>query len=500
MRLLLPALLVGCEPFGPWPGASEDSGALQGGRIVVSPARIDFGRVSVTGDGAATGTLTLYNLGDAPETVTGHDEVLGCADFTVAADPILELGPGAELDLLVTFAPRTEETCVAELLVQPAEEVVRLEGLGAAPVLDADDATFDPVVLGCVGTGIVTVRNAGSEPLALASAEVHSDEFAVGVLPGELAPGASGEIAVTFTPAGGGNRGTTLLLESNDPAAPSAAVALSGLGYEGERVTETFRYRPTNPTDVLFVVDTGGVVGARAGQADSAIEAYVDLLRETNVDYQVAALSGASTCPPSTPFATRSDTSIVAERVLDHGLRGDPGDWDNDLLGLALAALEETGAGACLEGFRREDADLQVVVVTDSPSAENPVVQAETLEAALGEDATLLIAGLLPLSDCGEPAEDYAQVAERWGGDVEDVCASDWTDAFLTFASLPEADEPVRFWLAEEPVVSSIEVRVEGTAWTDWSWDDGAVAFDGEDQPLLGAEVEVEYVSAVACQ
>lgn len=502
MRLLAILLLPACEPLGPWTLPDSGDSDPEGARVVVSPALLDFGTVSVNGQGTQTATLTLYNLGEVSETVTGHDEPLGCDDFTVAAEPVLDLEGGAELDLTVTYRPETDGDCTAELLVAPAGEVVRLVGVATAPVLVAEEPSFEPVVLGCTGGGQVRLTNAGSEPLVVESAWVASEEFAVGTLPGTLAPGTTGVLEVSFTPAGGGNRGTTLLVRSDDPAHPETSVLLTGLGYEGERVTESFRYRPSNPTDVLFVVDTEGVFAARISQADDAAGAYVDALRDTNVDYQLAALSGDAACPSSTPYATRSDTSLAAERVLEHGFHDASGAWDEDLLGLALAALDETGVGGCLEGFRREEADLQLVVVTDGPSDADVAAQADAVEALFAEDVDLLVSGLLPLSDCGVPAEDYAAVAETRGGVVEDLCAADWTDAFLAFASLPETEDAVRYVLAEAPVASTIAVRVEGATWSAWSWDTAgqAVVFDADTRPALGAEVEVEYVSAVACQ
>lgn len=500
--LPLLALLAGCTPFGPWSDEGTDDPDADGARVVASPGALDFGAVSVNEDGEARLPLTLYNLGDTPETVTGHDEPRGDgAAFSVAADPILELAPGASVALEVVFAPGTDAAYVAELLIDPSEELVRLSGVGTAPVLETGEPNLPPVVLGCAGEGRVPLANAGSEPLVFAGATVASSEFAVVDLPDALAPGETGDVLVRFAPAGGGPRGTTLLLRTDDPARPEAGVALSALGYEGERVVESFRYAPTDPTDILFVVDTGGGMAAHLQKAEAVVPSFVDALRDANLDYQLVGLSGEGPCPGPLGFATRSDTSLVAERVLEWAFDGGTGAWDADLLGLAVAALEETGPGACLDGFRRDDADLHVVLVSDNDAQGDVDAAAADLEDAVG-DAGLRISALLPGSDCGGATEGYARVAETHGGTVEDLCAPDWTDAFLAFASQPAGGDAVRYALAEVPVVATLEVEVEGAAWTDWSYDADAneVVFDGGQTPALGAEVVVEYVSAVACQ
>lgn len=500
--LPLVALLAGCSPIGPWSDEGAGDPDAGGARVVASPGALDFGAVSVNAEGEARLALRLYNLGDTDETVTGHDEPRGeGAAFSIAAAPMLELAPGASVELEVVFAPGTDADYVAELLIDPSEELVRLTGRGTAPVLETGAPDLPPVVLGCAGEGEVPVANAGSEPLVFASADVSSAEFEVVDFPDTLEPGESGTVVVRFAPAGGGPRGTTLSLRTDDPARPEAGVSLSALGYEGERVTESFRYAPTDPTDILFVVDTGGGMTTQVQKAEAVIPDFVDALRDDNLDYQLVGLSGAGPCPGPLGWASRSDTSLVGERVLEWAFAGESGPWDADLLGLAVASLAETGAGGCLDGFRRDDADLHVVLVTDTDSQGDADAAVAALEDEVG-DAGLRISALVPVADCGGRPDDYVRVAETHGGTVEDLCAPDWTEAFMAFASQPAGENAVRYALAETPVLATLEVLVEGATWTDWSYDGerNEVVFDGGQTPALGAEVVVEYVSAVACQ
>lgn len=493
----------GCgDPIGTWDLVPPGDTAPSGARVVASPGRIDFGSLSVNDDGEALGELTLVNLGDAAEIVTGHDEPIGSDAFSVDAAPLLSLGPGESVTLAVRYRPTTEQSDAAELLLDPSEETVRLVGRATAPVLQTGDATLDPVVVGCAGTGSVSIRNVGSESLVVSAVSVADEEFALVASPSTVDPNETADILLTFTPTGGGERGATLRVSTNDPERPEIGILVSALGYEGERVTESFRYTPSNPTDLLFVVDAGDGMTSQLDKAEPVLASFVHALRDANIDYHLAALSGFGPCPTTTPgWADRSDTSLQAESVLERGLFGAAGPWDGDLLGLAHEALEASGAGVCLAGFRRENADLQVIVLTDGPGAADTAASQAALASAVAAPAVLRVSGLLPAGGCGTPAADYAAVVASTGGVVEDLCAADWAGAFVALAELPGGEDAVRFPLAEVPVPATIEVLAEGLTFTSWTWDavENSVVFDGEATPALGAEITIRYVSSVAC-
>ena len=88
--LLLFALA--CQRIGPWP-VEEDS-PLAAERIAVTPLDLDFGAVSVNLQGSATLPITVYNLGEASVTLTGHDEPIGDNEFRVDALPVLTIPAG----------------------------------------------------------------------------------------------------------------------------------------------------------------------------------------------------------------------------------------------------------------------------------------------------------------------------------------------------------------------------------------------------------------------
>jgi len=494
--------LLGCDPLGPFPDWSET--VAVGERIAVSPGELNFPTISVNGQRETRLSFRVTNLGGEPVTVTGHDEVLGGGGTWTVPDqpPLLAVDPDQSVDVEVLFAPPSEGSWTAELVVQPGDERIGLAGAATAPVLEVEDADSIAVVLGCTGGFELTLHNSGSEALDFDAARVTSDEFRVVDLPDSVGPGAADTVGLTFTPASGGTRDASLVLVSNDPLWPELAVSLSALAYEGARVSEEFRYAPSNPTDVLFLVDTAASSMVWYEPAENAAATFVDALRSANVDYHVSSLGSGSPCPTTTPgWTDRYDTAVRSESVVMRGFEAPGGAWDHDLLDLALTALPYSEPGECFEGFRRADADLHLVVVSEAEAPDDLSADLVELAGLAAEDAGFRVSTVVGLGGCAGDADGWAAATDPTGGVEVDLCAQDWTAGFAELADLPAGYDPVWYPLAEVPVPGSIEVRVEGQVFDEWSWDpvENVVRFDGEAVPALGAEVEITYVLAVAC-
>ncbi|GDX79523.1 hypothetical protein LBMAG42_13340 [Deltaproteobacteria bacterium] len=493
---MLLILAIACDRFTPW--IVENPGDLEEERIAVSPADLAFGDVSVNLQGSATLPITLYNLGYADVTVSGHDEPIGDDAFRVDALPVLTIPAGGEVTLDVTFLPTTEADSLARLRFQPGNEVVTLTGSGHAPIATVQDVAIPATVLGCSGVATVSVVNEGSEALTL-SPTVTGEDFALTGWPPDVAPGETATIELAFTPGGGGPRGGFLTLSTNDPAAPQLAVELSGLGYEGERVSQSFRYAPADTTDIVLAVE-GGLFSADA-RLDEAVETYAARLQEAWNDVHITSVASGDACPTGSPAWTEpSDSLLRMVHTVREGFELPGGAWDNDLVGLLGVALWEMEPGGCLDGFRRSGANLDVVLVAASP----PETDAITAWTALGlpDGTPVRVSALVPRSaECGDTATTYADLAAANGGAIGDLCAADWTPAFEAFAALPTTNAEVRYPLDELPVASSITVTVDSVAFAGWSYDAeaNAVVIAGESRPDLGTAIVVEYVSAVSC-
>lgn len=481
--------MLACSPLGPWKSDGDDSGAAAL-RVELSPALVDFGQVSSSLGVPAERSFTLYNLGNSTVQITGHDEPLGDPGFQVQAPNILELAPGRAEELSVLFLPDADRTFVAELLIQPGEQILRLEADGLAPELEPDQARAEATVVGCASPFGVEIRNRGREKLHLSNVRAISAELLVTGYPAELGPGEDATLDLMFVPERTGTRTPILQIESDDPQNPSLSISVEGLGFEGSRIQESFRYYPTEHTDILVLSE-----GAAAQGPDSS-SFYLNQLRTDNVDYQLTALSGGSPCPTGNPaYATRSDTALQGSAVMNRAFRQGAGPWDSRLPDLALLALGQTGSGGCLEGFRRADANLEILLVADGPGEE----PAPDLLAQLEQLAPqgLRISGLLPQS-CGS-IPSWEELISQTSGGREDACSLDWEAAFQRLGELPNAQEPVAYPLDQAPVPSSIRVVVSGIPWTDWHWESTTNEVVMESAPALGASVVIEYISQVEC-
>jgi hypothetical protein len=92
-------LFAACEPFGPGDGDPAGPPPREG-RLVVLPAEVDFGSLSVLQDGTGSRTLRARNSGEQTLVVAGLDRIVGEeAVFTTDAPALVKLEEGEVLDI-----------------------------------------------------------------------------------------------------------------------------------------------------------------------------------------------------------------------------------------------------------------------------------------------------------------------------------------------------------------------------------------------------------------
>jgi hypothetical protein len=516
---LFPTLLAlfACEPWGRGL-PQEPVDPLGQEALVVSPSELDFGSISVREDGFATASFTITNGGTETLTVHGHDEVVGDADaFAVAADPYMELRPGHSQELLVRFLPATEATYRGELRINYGVETLSLVGGGLAPVLVLDRPEVPPTAVGCTASVDLSLRNAGSEVLHLDGLSLadETEYRVVGAAPAALSPGEAATVTLGFSPMSGGWRSTSVAVWSDDPLWPDeapATVVLEGLGVAGATASERFLYAPDTQVDVLFAVDSSGIMAALLDRADPALLAWEEQLGLGAVDLHSAVLTGASTCPATSPaWLDGSESSEERVALLQEGFDGAAGAWSDELLALAATALRtETGPGGCLEGFLREGARLQIVVVTGQADqgALDPAATLLALQEVAPANSSVVVSALMATTAEGcngtTYGEGYAEVVLASGGRIADLCAASWSEGFADFAEecVLSGSGALSHPLGAEPLPESLRVTADGAPATGWSYDaaSNAVVFDAASGPAVGAEIEVQYMLAQACE
>ncbi len=202
----------------------------------VEPDPLDFTDVLV----GMTSDLqvTLTNEGTLPLSVLAIAlDPSGSPDFALVAPPAVPttVSPGAVLDITVRYTPGQAGADLGALtfLTDAGSASVALVGLGISPLLDVTPATleFGDVAVGSSDTASIEIANTGDAPLTVQSVAPGpgtSPDFSVGA-PGQtsLAPGASTQVSVTYTPTEAGvDTGRIDILSDGG----SGMVALAGRG------------------------------------------------------------------------------------------------------------------------------------------------------------------------------------------------------------------------------------------------------------------------------
>lgn len=287
-------------------------------------------------------------------------------------------------------------------------------------------------------------------------------------------------------------------LQDPDSAAPTPV-----------EVEERFSQASLPGLDILFVVDgTGSMAEEQADFADAAAS-FIDTLDEIGLGWQI----GVTTTDPDDggvllgrPWIITPDAHAPAEalaRALVVGTMHVP-----PSAGLDAAALTLADAEGKNRGFRRVDAGLHVVFISDGDDQSGAVLGADPTSAfiaLLAADATRTgsvarasaVVGDAPGGCDGAhgsalPGSRYLDVAAASGGAAVSICDASFAEVAAAVRDLG-VDWPTRFALQAVPEVGTVVVEVDGVRADGWALavDPPAIVFD--EAPVPGAEIVVRY-------
>jgi hypothetical protein len=219
--------------------ASPAIAALSGtgvtpGTLSLSPTSISFGSV-VLNSTAPSVTVTATNSGGAavtlaPPTITG--------DFADVSNTCgASLAAASSCTIAITFTPTATGSRTGALAVSgsfaasPASVALSGTGVAAGAIsFTPTSLSFGGVVVGSTGLATITATNTGGVAVALQPATITTGySIAANACTGTLAPAASCQIKIAFTPISPGDLPGTLTLAGNFSASPATA-ALDGQG------------------------------------------------------------------------------------------------------------------------------------------------------------------------------------------------------------------------------------------------------------------------------
>lgn len=275
-------------------------------------------------------------------------------------------------------------------------------------------------------------------------------------------------------------------------------------------VEETFTQTAWPALDVLFVMDGTGSMREEQDGIAAAAPRFLEAMDAQGLSWQVGVISmdleegGALRGRPWILTPRTEDAAGLLAATLAVGTDDPP-----PAAGLDAAALALWDDADANHGFRRDDAALHVIFVSDGDDGSGAVLGADPVDgfvALLADEAarTAHPARASALVDdergaCDEgdhdatPGPRFVAVAEATGGTVASICAPDFEAVAAALGDVAVEGATI-FPLQAVPDPATVLVGVDGVRQTSgWSVDTAAPAVVFDLPPPLDAVVTVRY-------
>lgn len=288
-----------------------------------------------------------------------------------------------------------------------------------------------------------------------------------------------------------------------DPALPPQMVAIE----------EEFVQQPLPAVDLLFVIDDTASMAQEQVALAEGLSALVTSLNAQELSWQAGVVTmdhsgedaGWLLGSPYVLSSSLSDAEALFALAVQVGTDGQAVEAG---LAAATTALELAAPGGPNAGFRRDEASLHVVFLSDSDDGsqdwlgDDPVgAFIGTLEdqAVAGESmarASAIVGdvpgGCLTKDGSAQAGFAYASVVEASGGVLASICQADFGD-LLDAVGTASLSWTTEFTLREVPIADSVRVSVDGERLdTGWAVQGATVLFDAP--PAPAARVVISYL------
>lgn len=485
----------------------------------ISDDQLTFGEQAV--DERVERELRIQNTGNVPVLFIGMEYTEGMGlEVGQAPGPIIQ--PGNTMALPVTWVPVTTGDLAGEITLQLAENPTTpdviilpatLSSKGPELSLSAESYDFGEIPVGCASEFSLTLSNSGNIDLVVDSLslggdssytmEQHPDPF-----PWTIAPFASQEVTVHYSPQENNTETSAITVESNDGQHVSN---ISGFGQVdgantlnwtvGERSRSTFVFHANE-----CVID--GNYGTYHQQLEDSLPVFYQTLLDNASPFRVAFIwnrDGKGTGNVDYIDESYTAAEATAETLAMITAGGNAGDNDGSYDTL-LAALRENGDWL-FEDDDWEDSKLNLVALNrdQEQSTTAGTVGVTTAQAYKDDPDNVVFHAIAgpPPTGCGT-AESFAgfkTAIDATGGTFSSICEPNWDASMekLVAGSVAGAEF---FALNGTVLTSSITVKIDNVKITSgWTFSSSlnAVVLDQDIYPSKGSEVEIYYLKSDAC-
>ena len=527
----------------------------------VVPAQLNFGAVQRTR--SLRRAFEIRNEGEDICLITAV-RMIQSSDpaFTLVNGDILsrEIPAGAAETIEVEFAPTAAGTQTGQVefsISSPTSpfNLVDLVGVGADSTLliVPSELNFGTIGVGCRSRArTVTVYNTGSaavqiDSIQLATPGTPGRPSAFGVtnlpapLPGapfSLASGQSTTFDVDFRADEISAYANAVEINAQVNGSPvTYIVSTAGRGALDATQIDEFQQLGKPKVDILFVIDKSGSMGQEQAALGSNFQAFIQFAEAQGLEYQLgvtttdtddeagrltsanpgtqrqSSVTGPAQNRIVTPQTTPSPSAVFAANVSYQLTGGSAADESG--LRAAEQALSSPVVFGHNAGFLRQDAVLSLIFVSDEPDQSPGSVDFYInffLSIKGFRNTNLFSASAItaptPPGNCSGPGGSasasgrYLAAAERTGGVFQSICTADWSRS-LEDLSTTAFGFKSRFFLTNQPVISTLKVFIDGSelpqqssgGTINWTYDFGtnSVNFAPYSTPEPGAQIRVEY-------
>jgi len=311
---------------------SDGSFPIEPPILAFSTKTVDFGVVDLSS--SATQDITLSNTGGLPITI----------DSVTSSDPQFSLtpesstiDPGGNITAAAKFQPDSKSTYNAFIVVQSnsvfGPDTISVTGQGSASALiltDKSSLDFGNVEVGSNKSLAIHISNPGSDTLTISSITTSDPEFTMTISSKVLAPGASFDDTVRFTPTSPGPVSADLTLTSNAPTSPTV-LPMTGTGVGV--VTMTIEHADISFGEVavgaykdttLSITNTGNdtlrISSFTSGNPSFSVETLITTIAPAGIEIFTLRFEPDAAGPVSTIFSVTSNSLTSPDTITVDGI------------------------------------------------------------------------------------------------------------------------------------------------------------------------------------